>query len=163
MTDGTAVDPNPTDPPIFKLPRIPTPPATLKAPVEISVDGVVFVMEVIPATFNRFAIPTPPVIFKAPVVGLVDSVSFVKVTTPSTFNFLSISAPPLTISAAFVPVKSVVSVISNLSILTKLVPSALITKFPVVAVILLPSTSMLSTVNLAIVAATPTFKVFVSV
>ena len=123
----------------------------------------VFVTEVIPATFNCFAIPTPPVIFKPPVVGLVDSVSFVKVTTPSTFNFLSISAPPLTISAAFVPVKSVVSVISNLSILTKLVSSALITKFPVVAVILLPSTSMLSTVNLAIVAATPTFKVFVSV
>ena len=119
--------------------------SNFKAPVVELVELVVFVIEVIPATFNFLQIPTPPVIFKAPVVGLVDSVSFVKVTTPSTFNFLSISAPPLTINAAFAPVKSVVSVISNLSIVTKLVPSALITKFPVFAVISLPSISILST------------------
>ena len=64
MTEGNAVDPNPTAAPIFRSPRIPTPPATLNAPVAELVELVVFVTEVMPATFNRFAIPTPPVICK---------------------------------------------------------------------------------------------------
>ena len=128
------------------------------------VELVVFDIEVIPATFNFLAIPTPPVITKAPSVEFSDSVSFVKVTSPSTFNFLLISAPPLTIKEAFVPEKSVVSVIrAGLLIETKPLPSVSRAKFPEVDLIRLSFISILSTTNLAAVAAIPTFNVSVSV
>ena len=137
---------------------------TTKAPVVEPIELVVFVMEVIPATFNFLLIATPPVTTSAPELKLKDSVVLVKVTSPSTFNFLSTSIPPLTINAAFVPENSVVSVILvGLLILTKLSPSALKVKSSVVDLIVFPSIWTLSTVNLAMVAAIPTFKVSVSV
>ena len=51
-------------PPTFKAPAIPTPPATVKAPVEVELEAVVELIEVAPVTANvppRVVAPDPTV------------------------------------------------------------------------------------------------------
>jgi hypothetical protein len=52
-------------PPTYKLPPIPTPPATVNAPVVVLVAGVVLTL-VSPFTYKLPPIPTPPVTVRAP-------------------------------------------------------------------------------------------------
>ena len=59
-------------PPTFRLPAIPTPPATSKAPVEVEDEAVVIVVEITPdeviaPELTAPAIPAPPSTSKAPV------------------------------------------------------------------------------------------------
>ena len=108
--------------------------------------------------------PIPPPTTSAPELVSSDSVSVVKPTFPSTFNFLSILAPPETTSAASKPENSVWSkILTDLLLVTKLLPTVVNTKLPVDAEISFPSITTLLTVNFSAVAAIPTFKVSVSI
>ena len=100
-------------PPTFNAPPIPTPPVTIKAPVDVVVEAVEFVIEtaplevnpvnvpteviegcaavanvpvMLPPTFNAPPIPTPPVTIKAPVDVVVEAVEFVIETAPLEVN-----------------------------------------------------------------------------
>ena len=69
-----------TAPPTYKLPPIPTPPATVNAPevVEFASDlskiTTRFVAEILPLTFKFPLIPTPPATCNAPVCDEKESV-----------------------------------------------------------------------------------------
>src|SRR5438876_135212 len=81
--------------PIHKLFEIPTPPDTCKAPVEIELESVIFVVTIVPdvvnppvkvdepatfnvvPTYNDFAIPTPPETCTEPVDIELESVVLV--------------------------------------------------------------------------------------
>ena len=79
--------------------------------MSLSVEEVVFDMEVIPATFNWLPIPTPPLTINAPVSSEVEEVVFDIEVIPATFNWLPMPTPPETTKAPDdIPVDSTVLV-----------------------------------------------------